>query len=144
MREIIIYEARDGEEFYDKTKCQNYETVLDKIDEIMSELRDDSNVSCSVAIRQNVETVKKVLNRFLLEVCEPAFSDSEYKKWIQEVADGTRHMSYVARLLSDNRSKGKAYYHTCFRFMCINMESGIEYEQPYYAEHEDEFEGVIE
>lgn len=144
MKQIIQFESRDGEIFSNKKECQAYEDVLDKTDEIMSTLKDNSKVSSDIAVKQDIDTVKTAFRRFLFEVCLPAFSDWEWAhKIIKETAEGTRHNSWVARLLSDNPDKGKVYWETYFRFLCINPESGIEYQQPYYVEHEGEFKGEV-
>ena len=62
---------------------------------------------------------------------------------MDEIADGSRHQSHIGYIF-DDMPQYPILNHTFFRFECINMESGIEYCQPYYKEHENEFKGVIE
>lgn len=60
-----------------------------------------------------------------------------------EVANGTRHISHAGRVLSDYSHDFPILWKLYFRLECINDFSGFEYEQPYFANHESEFKGVI-
>lgn len=143
---VTYYVAEDGQRFTVENECKAYEADLNKTNEIMSILGTNEPIinNSGIAIKHDPNVVKIAMRRFLLEVCKPAFSDSEYgKQIIQEVADGERHPSHVARFLDDTSYKGKLYNNTFFRFECINMESGLEYCQPYYACNESDFKGKV-
>ena len=64
-----------------------------------------------------------------------------YKHIFDDTANDNAHPSHAERILSD--SGYECLCHTNYRFRCMNMNSGIEYEQPYYATHEDEWKGKI-
>lgn len=142
MKEVIIYEAYDGTEFRDKNMCMEYDSYIEKANEIMSQLRvrkSDSNY----AVRQDVSVVKKAMKQFFDEVAKPLLDSETLSTIMDEIADGSRHPSHIAYIFNE-MTQYPILNHTFFRFECINMESGIEYCQPYYIKHENEFKGVIE
>ena len=140
MEEITIYQAVDGTRFDSKGDCEYYESVIDNVNNIMSRLRQNNEVSSRIAIRQDIEVVREVKYDFFL-ICAEAIPS--FSQWFKEVADGTRHISHAGRVLSDYSHVFPILYDSYFRFECINDYSGVEYEQPYFANHEIEFHGVI-
>ena len=140
MEEITIYKAVDGTRFDSKGDCEYYESVIDNVNNIMSRLRPNKEVSSRIAIRQDVDVVREVKQDFFLICSEVIHS---YSQLFKEVAYGTRHISHAGRILSDCSKDFPILYDSYFRLECINDCSGVEYEQPYFANHEIEFEGVI-
>lgn len=140
MEEITIYKAVDGTRFDSKCDCEYYESVIDNVNNIMSRLRQNNEVSSRIAIRQDIEVVREVKYDFFL-ICAEAIPT--FSQWFKEVADSTRHISHAERVLSDYSHVFPILYDSYFRFKCINDCSGVEYEQPYFANHEIEFDGVI-
>lgn len=140
MEEITIYKAVDGTRFDSEYDCEHYESVIDKANNIMSRLRPNDEISSNVAIRQDSDVVTEVKRDFFLLCAEVIPS---YKRWFSEVANGIRHISHAGRVLSDYSQDFPILYKLYFRLECINDCSGIEYEQPYSANHEIEFKGVI-
>lgn len=64
-----------------------------------------------------------------------------YEKWFIEVANGDRHLSHIGRLIYD--SIYKVLKDAYFRFECIDIKTGYEFQQPYYVNHIDEaFEDI--
>lgn len=140
METITIYVAKDGTRFDEKTNCEYYESIIDNVDRIMSRLRDNTDVSSVLAIKQDVSEVKSALEDFM-RICGEVIPS--YRHLFLQVGCGERHISHAGRILSDYSSSYPMLYDTFFRFECINEKSGIEYEQPYYALHEEEFKGQI-
>ena len=140
MEEITIYKAIDGTRFDSKADCEYYESICKNVSDIMARLRPSEEVSSCIAIRQDIDVVKEVKQDFFL-VCAEAIPS--FSQWFKEVADGTRHISHAGRILSDYSKDFPILYATYFRLECISETSGIEYEQPYFANHEIEFHGVI-
>lgn len=140
MEEITIYKAVDGTRFDSKGDCEYYESVIDNVNNIMSRLRPNDEISSNVAIRQDSDVVKEVKQDFFLLCAEVILS---YKQLFREVANSIRHISHAGRVLSDYSHKFPILYDLYFRLECISETSGIEYEQPYFANHEIEFKGVI-
>lgn len=139
MRKITKYAASDGKEFNTAQECEKYESIISRVVEI-NNLRDNSEVSyCKVAIRQDKEIVKQFKHDFYI-LCTEVIPD--YKRIFTEVANGIRHQSHASRILSDNGENYRILAEVAFRLDCIG-EYGIEYDQPYFAIHEDEFEGEI-
>ena len=138
MKEITIYECEDGTRFDSKTKALEYEKLCSDVGTIMCNLepRTDDCEDGKCFIQQNVDSVRESLKKFLLLCSEKLPLD---KKTFTECANGTRHISHASYLLSDYGID--IFKNTMFRFSCTNMESGREYQQPYYAKHEDEFKG---
>ena len=140
MEEIVIYKAVDGTRFDSKGDCEYYESVIDNVNNIMSRLRPNDEISSNVAIRQDSDVVIEVKQDFFLLCAEVIPS---YKQLFSEVANRIRHISHAERILSDYSNDFPILYATYFRLECISETSGIEYEQPYFAKHEIEFHGVI-
>ena len=140
MEKITIYKAVDGTRFDRKDDCEYYESVIDNVNNIMSRLRPNDEISSNVAIRQDSDVVIEVKQDFFLLCAEIIQS---YKQFFSEVAYNIRHISHAGRVLSDYSHKFPILYDSYFRLECINDCSGVEYEQPYFANHEIEFHGVI-
>ena len=140
MEEITIYKAVDGTRFDSKKDCEYYESVIVNVNNIMSRIRPNDKISSEVAIRQDSDVVIEVKKDFFLLCAEVIPS---YKQLFSEVADRKRHISHAGRVLSDYSHDFPILYGSYFRFECINDCSGVEYEQPYFANHETEFDGVI-
>ena len=140
MKEITIYKAVDGTRFDSKYECEYYESVIDNVSNIMSRLRPNDEISSNVAIRQDSDVVIEVKQDFFMLCAEVIPS---YKQLFSEVANRIRHISHAGRVLSDYSHDFPILYNVYFRLECINDCSGVEYEQPYFANHEIEFHGVI-
>jgi hypothetical protein len=141
MKELTVYIADDGTKFKNFNDCSKYEGYLEKTQRIMSQLNTRKEGS-SFAVRQNVELVKQCMEKFFNEVAKPLLNNKMLSKLMDDTIAGKAHMSHIARYFDD--SQYPLLYSTYFRFVCINMKSGIEYEQPYFVNHEDEFKGTIE
>jgi len=140
MEEITIYKAFDDTRFDSKADCEYYESICKNVSNILVKLRPNEDVSSCIAIRQDTDVVREVKQDFFL-ICAEAIPS--FSQWFKEVADGTRHISHAGRILSDYSKDFPILYSTYYRFECINDCSGVEYEQPYFANHEIEFDGVI-
>lgn len=140
MEKITIYIAVDGTRFDSKEDCKYYESICKNVSNIMARLRPNEDVSSRIAIKQDVDVVREVKQDFFL-ICAEAIPS--FSQWFKEVADGTRHISHAGRILSDYSKDFPILSATYFRLECISETSCIEYEQPYFANHEIEFKGVI-
>ena len=140
MEEITIYKAVDGTRFDSKGDCEYYESVIDNVNNIMSRLRPNDEILSDVAIRHDSDVVIEVKQDFFLLCAEVILS---YKQLFKEVAYSIRHISHAGRVLSDYSHNFPILYDSYFRLECINCSSGVEYDQPYFANHEIEFHGVI-
>lgn len=135
IKEVIIYEASDGSRFDTRKEAERCEILYEKCQMIMRQLRPRIEHS---AVQQDVEKVKKAFAKFM-DLCAEAIP--ECKKTFIGVKDGSINQSWAYRLISDYNIK--CLNGVFFRFNCINMTSGIEYEQPYYVKHESEWKEVI-
>lgn len=139
MKEIIIYEANDGTRFDDKGKCKDYEDICDKVADVMSVMKARDDVY-DIAVRQEKGNVHKAFFRFM-ELCGDVFTT--YRDLFNQCAIGSRHISHAGRILNDLYKDCPILDRTMYRFLCIDWNSGIEYPQPYYTYHQEEFEGKI-
>jgi hypothetical protein len=135
IKEVTIYETTDGCRFNTEKEAKKYESLYEMCKKIMSQLRPHED---NGAVQQDVELVKKAFNEFM-DLCAEAIP--YYKKTFICVKGGNTHPSWAQRVISDYNIK--CLRHISFRFSCTNMVSGIEYEQPYFVEHESEWEKVI-
>lgn len=140
MKEITIYQAIDDTRFDSNSACEYYESIYENVNKLMARLRPNGYVSRCIAIRQDVDVVREVKEDFFLICAEviPSFS-----QLFKEVAHGVRRESHAGQILSDYEKDYPILYSAYYRVECINEMSGVEYEQPYFAEHEMEFDGVI-
>jgi len=135
MKTIEKYIAKDLVEFTSKDECISYETLIDRVDNIMSVLpslpKDDG---CSFAngngyIQHKKEVVVQVWNNLLDE-----FGGKIEHNWIRESKDMKAHSSYVARLVGDYDIK--PYWKAWQRMENIDKQFR-EWGQPYYANNTD-------
>lgn len=142
MTEKKVYVANDGAQFNRPEECLAYECYLNKTNEIMSKLKPRKDEE-GYAVRQDIDTVKQTMKDFFDNVGKPLVGWDLAKRMMDDTAKGIRHISHIVRLFSE-LPEYPVLSNTFYRFTCISMQSGIEYEQPYYASHENEFKGVVE
>ena len=140
MKEIVVYEAKDGKRFDKESDCYDYEIVIYCAEQIMETLKPRTPIDYNHAVQQDLQEVRSAFNKFMLLCARviPLFA-----RHFEEVADGTRHPSHAWRILSDYSYDYPVLHKVWSRFECISQTSGIEYEQPYYTQHENEFKGEI-
>lgn len=141
MKTLTKFQAIDGVEFYDEAECIEYESLINKIDKIISQLpplpKDDG---CKFANGGGfIQHDKNTLRSVKLNLLEEIKKHIEHR-WIQQTIDDDNiHPSYVGRLVDDHgiRPINNAWH----RFMCIDK-LGREWGQPYYANNPDKGEQV--
>lgn len=141
MKAITIYAADDGKHFDSAKECEQYEVVMHGVDNIMKRLRNEKNaLEHGCAIQQDRQTVKACMYDFW-ELCEKAIP--AYEKVFKEVREGKRHISHAEYTISEYSDEYPCLQRAMYRFDCINAVSGIEYDQPYYANNEPRFNGRV-
>lgn len=133
---ITVYQASDGKRFDDLHDAENYEYIYQRCQEILGELRPNETKGKTMAVRQHVYAVKSAFRKLMELCCDVLY---KHKRVFRGVANGQYHRSHAARILSDYSNDYPCLQKAFFRFECINMESGLEYNQPYFVEHEDEW-----
>ena len=136
IKEVTIYVGTDGSRFETIKEAERYEALYEKCEKIMGQLRVREK---DYAVRQDINLVKKVFAEFMDLCCKTI---PLYKYTFTGVKNGDVHPIWAQRVITDYgaRCLENAFY----RFDCINMESGIEYEQPYYVNHESEWKLEIQ
>ncbi len=136
MKAITIYQCEDGTRFDLEEDAREYESICAKVNEVMSPMGERTH-KCDIGeeyIQHDPKDVKKALHGFLV-LCANTLTDC-YKP-LMECAEGKRHISHADYIIAERGSK--ILVDANYRFRCTNMESGREYDQPYYAIHEDKF-----
>ena len=145
MKEKIIYIADDGTEFHSKEKCISYENLVNRVSDIMVGFRKNKNEKGqNIAVRQDSEIVKNAYSEFL-KICEDVMEKHGVGYIFKEARTNPEsvHQSHLEYHLGDYSKEYPVLWVTYCRFENINFESGIEYTQPYYAKHEDEYKWEI-
>ena len=137
MRTITIYEI-NGKRFDDKNEAIAYEKLCKKINSIMSQLlpRTKEIEEGRDYNKHNLDTLKGCFKDFCLECAKVL---PKWSEWILQTISGERHMSHIGRLLSDYSHDYPILYDAYFRFACTNFDTGFEFQQPYWANHQEEF-----
>lgn len=136
ITQVTIYETTDGSQFGTLEEAEKYEALYERCEKVMFRLKPHGDYG--QAVKQDPELVKEAYHNFL-DICVEVIPT--YKKWFEETKAGTRHQSWASKVISDYGIE--CLSHLMFRFSCTNMTSGIEYEQPYYVEHESEWKGEM-
>lgn len=136
---IVYLSDYDGVRFDNQEDCEKYEKIVERVLNAIKRISPEGiKTDYNQAIRHNMEDVKKAYKSFM-EIC--ADDIPEYKNIFLECAKGLRHPSHASRIIND--CGDSILWKTDYKFSCINKETGIEYEQPYYATHTEEFTGKI-
>ena len=137
---VTIYRTSDGEEFSTLESAEKYDKLCSKVDIIMQGLRDRPE---NKAVRQVPKDVKHMFRK-LMDLCAQEMPLSKWKfdtaALGENLESGETHISWVQREVSDHGIP--CILRALYRFTCIS-DAGIEYEQPYYVRHEDEWKGEI-
>ena len=137
MKEITIYECEDGSRFDDKKKAAIYDEVLEKTKKIMAPIGDAVTEMYSAKQRNKAAVEMAVLEfMHLCALCIPDWKETFEK--VDNLEDAQRYI--VGRVLSDYRNEWECLDKAFFRFSCISDVSYIEYEQPYWTTHEQEYQ----
>lgn len=134
MRTITKFVAADGREFNDSARCEMYERRLEIAAETMKVLGDRPTLGHWRYVQHDAKIVNAVKNELLdrMREAHPSWSWGDSKN--EDIGTG----NIVGRYCDDNDSPFKAAW---WRLMCINLTSGREYDQPYFANHESEATG---
>ena len=137
VKRVIVYEAY-GKRFDEYDDALKYEYLYEEVEKIMSDLppRSKAVENGTGVVKHDVSTLNKCLKAFC-NIC--AEHITPFKQWFIDVVNDDLHISHIGRILSDYRSDFPILYKTYYRFDCIDFETGIEFQQPYYVIHQDEF-----
>lgn len=137
MKKIIVYET-NGKRFNIESEAIAYEKLGKKINGIMAQLlpRTKEIEDGRDYNKHNLDTLRGCFKAFCLECAKVL---PEWSEWFMQTISGERHLSHIGRLLSDNSHNCPILYDAYFRFACTNFDTGFEFQQPYWANHPDEF-----
>ena len=141
MKAITLYEANDGVRFELKCDCVNHEAFCDKVEEINKRLRKNEEIDGTLAIEQDLDVVRSAF-KDLMELCAEEFSQLDGRVF-KEVASGHRYISQANYLLQEYSEQYPTLRRLFYRFLCIDMNTGIEYEQSYFAQNPQDFKGKV-
>lgn len=143
MEKITKFKAIDGSEFYEESKCRDYETLIAEVEQIMSAFPPlPQNDGCKFAngggyiqhSKENFDSVKAALLDVAGRFCS--------HRWIEQTkADPSVHLSWAARLIGETglRPLENAWN----RLMCIDT-LYREWGQPYFASNPEKAEQQVD
>lgn len=145
MKKLTIFET-NGKRFDSYEDALKYEKLCKKVDGIMSQLlpRTKEIEHGTDYNKHNKETLNGCFKAFCKE-CAKQFPNDE--AMFIDVANSIKDISHMGRILSDY-SLYKSYNLPCLldvlydvyhRFSCIDFNTGLEFQHPYYVTHQDEF-----
>lgn len=137
MRKLTIFET-NGKRFDTYEEALKYEKLCKKVDGIMSQLlpRTKEIEKGTDFNKHNKETLNGCFKAFCKE-CAKQIPD--WEAWFTETANGIRHLSHIGRILSDYSCDFPCLYSAYHRFCCTDFNTGVEFQQPYYVTHQNEF-----
>lgn len=138
MKKIIVYET-NGKRFDIESEAVAYEILCKKINGIMAQLlpRTKEIEEGRDYNKHNLDALKGCFKAFCLTCAE--VMDDRWRDWFLQTISGERHLSHIGRLLSDNEHRYPILYDAYFRFACTNFDTGFEFQQPYWVNHQEEF-----
>jgi hypothetical protein len=128
---VTYYITDEGEKFLSESECRERERVNSRIRKILSPLGERPALSGELYITHDTNLVYEVRNNFL-----------SYAETVNDWGDLVDHFdaarrqrahnqTFVGRIIDDsNIPELRRAWH---RFMSIDMHTGNEYNQPYYA-----------
>ena len=134
MEKITKFKAIDGREFYEESKCRDYENLISEVEQIMSAFPPlPQNDGCKFVngggyiqhSRGTFERAKSELLAVASRYCSHHWLDNTKE-------DPTVHLSYAARLIGETELR--PLENAWNRLMCVDK-LYREWGQPYFAEH---------
>lgn len=141
MKRITVYECADGKRFDDLDKANEYDNIFFLVEDVLSKLGTPLQNGDLNSEQRDEARVRQGLSK-LMEICKQAIPYND--KWFDSVTIENCRDNYVERILGDYQHDYPCLFDAYYRFCCISPSSFIEYKQPYYAKHEEEFEQMVE
>lgn len=136
IQSVIIYECLDGTRWNTREEAKKYADLYDDIEDIYSKYL-SSDTSKYVENQKYIPQDKEKCIEYKTKILELAAKYIPYyEKQFNQCITGERHISHAERYVDD--SQYPKLREAFFRLACIS-ENYIEYDQPYYADHEDVF-----
>ena len=104
-------------------------------------MRKNDEIGGTLAIEQDLNVVKSAF-KDLMELCIEEFPQLD-RRVFKEVASGQRHISHANYLLQEYINQYPTLRRLFYRFLCIDTNTVIEYEQSYFAKYLQDFNGKI-
>ena len=138
IRTVVVYQCEDGTRFNRISDAQKYDKYYNKLHFVEESLLGKRSDDVEEGLASMEHPVEKVV-AYRKEICRLAGEYIPvYKKMFSECGEGIRHISHAERIVSDsdNQMLNVAFY----RLSCINQETGVEYQQPFFANHPEKWE----
>lgn len=124
---IVIFEALDGSRFDVESDCAAYEVLCGKVEQIMEPLKQIDIVGRQF-YQHHPGIVRLVANSFTKLAVEATIPSRGSESWHPQ--------GLVQRFIGD--SSKTVLRKASYRIDCIDLETGREYEQPYFRLHPEE------
>lgn len=133
IQEIKVYEV-DGMRFDTMKEATRYEGICLNVALVMAGLDPTTEEVKEMRGYQKHDIV--TLRRAFADFCSlcaiyiPMHGDT-----FEKTSRGVLRKSIMSKILLEYKQDYPILYSTFFRFMCINFDTGFEFQQPYYATH---------
>jgi hypothetical protein len=131
VKQLHSWQAEDGSVFSDYDDAYEYEALCQAVNVIMRQLGPSPVLEDNDYIEHESSTVLLVRDSFLRLAKTQYENDDLFDVQIETTG---HNQTMVGRIIDD--SDNKILNSTWSRFMSINMTTGHEYSQPYYAMNE--------
>lgn len=133
MQTITKYRANDGTEHKTESDCLRWESDIAAATEALLPLGDRPKLTHGTYITHDIANCNQARSN-LLRLMRVRHPEMPWEKWGDD--DSQYHpLGILGRYLDDY---GSPFNRAWSRLRCINFDSGREYDQPYFASHEDE------
>ena len=143
MKEVKVYEAFDGNRFDTMTECLDYEEHMKILTEkVIPNFRGKKH-SDKDAVQQVKSKIDSAWKSFIDACCEQPAMQRFVSVFRERESYQNCGETHIYRILSDFSHDYPLLWDIFFRFTCISEEGCVEYPQPYYAKHPEDWEGTI-
>ncbi len=141
IKQLTVYECKDGKRFDDAESAKQYEMLLNRCNAINSMLGVSKKpIYQRCAVQLDKQTVEFCYEKFI-EQCLIVLPDYNYYTLHKGFENFDKH--YIHRVIDENYDRYPCLRELSQRFNRISRSTYIEYDQPYFAEHESDFKGKV-
>ena len=139
IKEFVVYES-NGKRFNTYEEAYEYDVLCDRVNTIMNALPErtkEVEIGETYINHKDINVVKNTFKEFI-KICREVLPYEHLNKSFDNtIKAGHPVCNSAAYYIND--CDYPILSNTYYRFCCINFESGNEYNQSYYVNHESEF-----
>lgn len=141
IKSITVYECEDGKRFDSAEDAKKYEMLLNECNAINNMLGVSKEPKFQeFAVQIDKQTVDFCYDKFI-ELCLRTFPTYKSYSYLKGFENINKH--YIHRVISEHYDDYPCLSDLSERFGRISPSTYIEYDQPYFTNHESEFKGKV-